>query len=578
MRRALACTGLVFVLAAALLADSNLRIADVGLHGYSSTTSAVRIIVRNPSSQAQVVHLQVAASTDNGYLLTDTITTDVSLSGGQQRELELPIVMPGGNAVVTADATSGGGFFGHDKYERSLHQNKLIVLMCASESVCNTAQSQIQFSGTIEERADKNRQIAFETVDDPRDHWWAYSAASAIVLAMPTAQFTPAQREALEGFLRAGGRLVLLEDEMADPSFLSVYRQGPDLPQGERVGKGRLFRVSGMGANELGNAFAGGNLPGIFNDVNAWRNLNQTGWLNRRFATSFDFPRLRWILIWLAVYTVMIGALNFAVLRRLHRLEFGWISVCALALLFAAGFYFSSASRRPKSFRLDNLAAYYLDSRSPLALAEYNLRVSAPSRRDVLVSVADPAVFTSSNFAEEEVNSQIWAEMNRQRAQERRTYDIRLGPPSQVELPMLKWSFDDLNLEGLHQFSGTVHFVAPNRLRNDTGQRFDEAVYLDYDANAMYALPALRPGEEIQLDAVTPKQIYTKDGTTQTWITPNPDSGKQTLRDLVATIGLPARGGRMFAGISDGPTLPVELSVSHESSVHSLMIVAVEQP
>jgi hypothetical protein len=582
MRRVLACTGLVLVLAASLIADSNLRIAEVGLHGYSSTTSAVRIVVRNPSSQAQVVHLQVAASSDNAYGYTNTITTDVSLSGGEERELELPIPMPGGNTVVTAEATSGGGVFGHDKYERSLHQNKLIVLMCAGESVCKTAQSQIQFSGTIEERADKNRQIAFETVDDPRDHWWAYSAGSAIVLAMPTAQFTPAQRDALEGFLRGGGRLVLLEDEMADPSFLSVYRQGSATPQGERVGKGTLFRVPGLRANELGAAFAGGNLPAFINDVYAWRNSNQTGWLSRRFATSFDFPRLRWILIWLAVYTVMIGVLNFAVLRRLHRLEFGWISVCLLALLFAAGFYFSSASRRPKIFRLDNLATYYLDSRSSLAVGEYNLRVSAPNRRDVLVSVADPAVFTSSNFAADEANSQIWAEMNRQGAQERRTYDIRLGPPSQVDLPMLKWSFDDLNLEGLHQFFGTVHFVAPNRLRNDTGQRFEEAVYLDYAANALYALPALASGGEIQLDAIRPKPIYTKDATTQTWIAPNPDSSKQTLQDLVATLGLPfargGSGGRMFAGISDGPALPVELNVPHESSVHSLILVAVERP
>src|ERR1700691_1724977 len=83
MRRVLACTGLVFVLAASLIADSNLRIADVGLHGYSGTTSAVRIIVRNPFSPAQIIHLQVAASSENDA--ANTITADVSLSGGEQR-------------------------------------------------------------------------------------------------------------------------------------------------------------------------------------------------------------------------------------------------------------------------------------------------------------------------------------------------------------------------------------------------------------------------------------------------------------------------------------------------------------
>jgi hypothetical protein len=576
MRRVLLCTGFVLALAASLIADSNLRIADIGLHDYSSTTSAVRLIVRNPSSEAQTIHLQVAAS-DQNNVVTNTVTADVSLNGGEQRELELPVLMPGGNAVITADATTAGAVFGHDKQEAPLRQANLIVLMCASDSVCKTVQSQIQFSGTIEERADKNRQAKFEIVNDPRDHWWAYSACRAIVLARPTAEFTQAQRDALEGFLRSGGRLVLLENEIADPGFLSAYRNGPASPNGEGVGKGTLFRVSELSANELGNVFASRNLPGFLAPTYT-RNSNQTDWLSRRFATAFDFPRLGWLLIWLAVYVVMIGVLNFAVLRRFRRLEFGWISMCGLALLFAAGFYLSSASRRPRNFRLDNLATYYLDSRSPLAVADYSLRVSAPDRRDVLVSIADPAVFTSSNFAEDEANSQIWAEMNRQGIQERRAYDIHLGPPSQVELLMLKWSFQDLNLQGLHEFSGTVHFVAPNRLRNDTGQRFEDAVYLDYPANALYALPALGPGEEIQLDTITPMPIYTKNGIRQASVTSILDSSKQTLQEAALTAGLPfASWGRVFAGLSDGPALPVELNVPHQGSVHALIVVVLER-
>jgi hypothetical protein len=575
MRRVPLCTCFVLVLAVSLLADSNLRIADVGLHGYSGTTCAVRLIVRNPSSQSQTIHVQVTARGENN--VTNAVTVDVSLNGGEQQELEMPILMPGGETAITADAIAAGTILGHDKYEGILRQANLIVLMCTRDSVCKTAQSQIQFSGTIEERDDKNRQARFEMVNDPRDHWWAYSASGAIVLAMPTVQFTPLQRYALEGFLREGGRLVLLEDEIADPAFLSAYRQGPAPPNGERVGKGTLFRVSGLSTNGLGSAFAGRNLPGVLGDNYAWRSASQANWLSLRFAAAFDFPRLRWILIWLAVYIVTIGVLNFAVLRRLRRLELGWMSMCGVALLFAAGFYFSSASQRPKSFRLDNIATYYLDARSLLAAADYNLRVSAPDRRDVLVSVADPAVFTSSNFAEEEPNSQIWAGMNRQSAQARREYDIRLGPPSQVEVPMLKWSFRELNLQGLHEFPGTVHFVAPNRLRNDTGQHFDEAVYLDYTANALYSLPAMAPGEEISLDAITPRPIHAKSENSQAWVRSDLDYSKQTLQQLALTAGLPNTNlGRMFAGLSDGPALPVELNVAHQRNVHSLIVVALE--
>jgi P pilus assembly chaperone PapD len=65
MRRVLWCISFVLVLAASLIADSNLRITDVGLHGYYGTPSAVRLIVRNPSSQPQLIHLQVAAGNEN---------------------------------------------------------------------------------------------------------------------------------------------------------------------------------------------------------------------------------------------------------------------------------------------------------------------------------------------------------------------------------------------------------------------------------------------------------------------------------------------------------------------------------
>ena len=185
-----------------------------GLHGYSGVPSAVRLVVRNPSAQPQLIHLQLAASEESD--VTDTVTTNVSLKGTEQRELELPVALPPGNVSIVVEASEAGAVFGHDTYKESLRQSNLIVLMCASENICKTAQSEIQFSGSVENRADKNRQVAFEMVQDSRDHWWAYSAARAVVLAMPMSEFTSAQRDALEGFLRRGGRLILVEQEIAD--------------------------------------------------------------------------------------------------------------------------------------------------------------------------------------------------------------------------------------------------------------------------------------------------------------------------------------------------------------------------
>jgi hypothetical protein len=576
MRAAGLVIGFAVAFAAPLVADSNLRIADVGLHGYIGTPTVVQLVVRNPSSGMQLIHLRLAVGADSSA--TSTVTSEVHLSGGEQRQVELPILIRAGKTKIAATATAGGSVFGRDTYEGGLRSTNLIVLMCAGENVCKTAQSQIQFSGSIEERADKNRGLAFEGMDDPRDDWWAYSAARAVVLAIPLGKLTSAQRGALDGYLRFGGRLILLEDETADPSFLSAYRQTLAPPNGERVGKGTLFRVSGLNANALGEVFAGRNLLGVLAQSTTFWDTSQSDWVRRRFGATFNFPRLRWMLLWLAAYIVVIGVLNFAVLRRLHRLEFGWISVCGLALLFAAGFYFWSASRRPKEFRLDNLATYYLDGRSSLAAADYSLRISAAERRSVVVSVADAAVFAYSHFTVGEPNSQIWAEMNRGAARVAQEFDIRFGPPRQVELSLLKWSFRDLNLQGLHEFPGTVHFVASNRLRNDTGQHFGEAVYLDYSVNALYSLPALAPGEEIPLAMITAKPIRTKDERPLSWTPPVSDQGKPTLQELALRGTLPFAGERVFAGFSDGPALPVELNIAHQQSVHSLIIVALEQP
>jgi hypothetical protein len=213
-----------------------------------------------------------------------------------------------------------------------------------------------------------------------------------------------------------------------------------------------------------------------------------------------------------------------------------------------------------------------------VAVADYNIRIAAPERKDVLVSVADSVVFSPTSLPLEKPNSQIWSELNRQGAEVSQEYDIRLGPPSQVELSLLKWSFQDLNLQGMHAFPGTVHMVAPNRLRNDTGQQFSEAVYLDGASNALYALPPMAPGEEIQLDAITPKQIRTRDQSAQ-YPGANSDSSKRGLQDLALTGALEFAGrGPIFAGLSNGPALPVELNVPHLDSVHSLIVAYVGKP
>jgi len=228
--------------------------------------------------------------------------SDIGLSGGEERPLELPVWIQGGKIKIAVEASAGGIVFGRDSYEGSLQGANLVVLMCLSENVCRTAQSQIQFSGSIEQQADKNRGIKFAALHDPRDEWWAYSAARGVVVAMPLTGLSSVKRDALEGYLRTGGRLVLVEDEIADPTFLSAYRKTAPSLNGERVGRGTLFRVSRLSANTLGGIFTGGSLPGFLGQQqDPW--TYRADWLRRCFSVRFNFPPLSRILLlagWLA--------------------------------------------------------------------------------------------------------------------------------------------------------------------------------------------------------------------------------------------------------------------------------------
>lgn len=114
MNRILLCIGFQLAIAGSLVADSNLQIVDVGLNDHSATPSSVRLVIRNPSSQTRLIHLRVAASSQNG--VTNTIENDVRLNGSEQREMELPILLPPGLTGLTdvvADASAGGAAFGH---------------------------------------------------------------------------------------------------------------------------------------------------------------------------------------------------------------------------------------------------------------------------------------------------------------------------------------------------------------------------------------------------------------------------------------------------------------------------------
>jgi hypothetical protein len=239
--------------------------------------------------------------------------------------------------------------------------------------------------------------------------------------------------------------------------------------------------------------------------------------------------------------------------------------MCVLAALFAAGFYLSGAARRPKNYTVDNATIYWMDGRSPVALEDVAVRVSTPERGDVRLAVNDdvvviPGTLRSGDEPEVEIGASM---LNKARLLQ--GWDLEIGSPTVVQMPMLRWSFEDLSFQGFHSFAGTVHWTSQTKLKNETGVAFREAMLFDFSANRQYVLPAIAPGEEIDLAATKFADIWTPQHA------PNNQFGipfDSTGADIVPPFSVAevpysgfqlASSGQIFAGLSDTPVPTADL-------------------
>ena len=590
----LACV-LVLCAAAALAQEKlppqfgPLRILEVGINGeyISGQPTSVRLQISNPLPQPLSVELRLSAQFEDpnhrAYGNEDRFIKQVTLNPNEQRDLELPVILPYANQDMRfeAAAMTNGQVMAYDRVAgKKLTTRGLegsVGLLCVDEQVCKEAQQQAQFSGTMEERVDKNKKLHFITLREPRAHWFAYTVVQALVLAAPMRGYTDEQRKAIEDYLRRGGRLILLENEIADPAFLAPYRQKPT-GEAVRVSRGKLYRAAGLQSQQLGSIFTGGTLTELLAASPAqfrWPPYGQDpemAWLRRHAATQFIFPRLRWLLIWLTIYVVVIGLVNFAILRRLRRLEWGWITILAGALLFAAGFYISSSRQRPKQFTLDDLAVYWMDEHSADAFGEYGLRVSAPQRQTVTLKVMDGTAVWSTGFRREQMRVDIGAEIRERRITP--GIDIRLGPPHELEVPLLRWSFADHSFEGPRQFAGSLRQVAPGRLRNETGVELRELLFVDYQAKQIWKFGTLAPGAEVSLAAIVAQPLYEKKAEQQQAEPAAADPSRRApMIELTRTMDRLSR--RVAFALSGSPTLAAELSGAPYARNNEALLVVV---
>jgi hypothetical protein len=557
---------------------ATIRIEEVGLQGYYSTASptSVRIRISNVAHTGPVrLEIKVidGGKTQYGPLRTDRYSLNVNVKTNDDTEVDVPIalIFNNGSELQVVARDSAGQTVGSsslDLNSSAPRGNQYVVLiLCRERKICDDAQTQINFSGTPQDVTNKNAAMRFVTMDALRSSWWDYSAANFVVIAESTSAWTSEQRQALEYYVRGGGKSVLLEKEIADPTLFSSYREGPVKSEPVAVGRGKLYRVVELAGKNLGSVFVSKS-PWPMTDYSA--QFEPLGWLRNQAGVSFTFPRFRWLLIWLAIYILIVGLVNFLLLQRMRRLEWGWFSTSAIAVAFAFALYMAATADRPKRVTLDNVAVYWMDAHSNVAAEDIGLRISSPSRQNISLAIGDSALLLPQFNQSNAVTADLARELFRNGRSVQPGSHIDLGPPLQTDVSLLRWSLKDLNFQTMRAFPGSVTLTDNLRLKNNTGQYFKQGLYFDFEGNERYLIPKLGSGEEIDINTCSREPInYRGEQQTPNWdprhtqvVTVLKHSGLPPLNNLESSSFDRNGAKHVFVGLTDSPVPPVNLSLT----------------
>jgi hypothetical protein len=486
------------------------RIAEIGVKGYYSQDrpTRVEIILLHRSAEPIAVDLRIRAHSFPVPRVEriDTFSQHLQLGSAEQRLISVPVLLQASQgASVEVDELDGRGqVLSHDAmFLEAPLQSHLIGILCAKADICQQVQSQISFSGTSFDQTEKGKYLKFVTIENPPGASWECSPVGTLIVARPPWQMEAQQRDALENFARQGGTLILLDDQAHDPSFLSVYRPAGGGVGPSTLGRGKAFFVQFLTSNVLGGFYAGANLGRFVSDLSSTGRTNdELSWIRRRFSLHFHFPTFLWLLIWLSAYLLIAGVGNFILLRKLDRREWGWITLPCISLLFAAAMYLSSVSSRPRLLRADDVTLNWMDEFSLVAFIERGERVSSNRRQTINFEAGGNVILvgdrngTGSAMSSDPFSDEAGDAFPR--------WNVRLNPTT-VEFRMLQWSFRDLEFAGLEKLPGTVRRLDPNHLRNETGQNFRQAIYVD--RGAVYRFSSVPDGAVLDLSAAEKKPL-----------------------------------------------------------------------
>lgn len=519
-------------------ADSVLvKIKQFGLEGVFVANGGivfVQVELRNTSTNAIPLILSVselnleADATPESEIFKIALT----LTPGETRTANVPLhIFQNGVPIIYAEAsdTQGRPLGRAGRPVGGQTNGTLIAVICANSDVCRALRQSILLTGSDEEQTRKSQNLRILQLADPPSESWAYPRGTRIIVASPLSGLSAQQRLALELFLQSGGSLALVEDQLADgpvllpgppsppPSlerakdlagsrFLGVYRALATEGKPLSVAEGNFIHFRSVSSPAFAEyfrplGFSEATPEAVRLRANTSGNValtpspgDEESWLMKRLGTTFRFPTFLELVLWIAAYLILVGVVNFLILRRLGRPEWGWITIPVLSILFSGLLYAVSARSHPSNFGLDEIVIYRMDPHSPLASMQAQVRISAPSRSTAhpilpagLVLENGQRVFTVGDVVVPAPAGEL-------------VDQISLGDTWETQFPLRRWSFRDLNFGGHRVFAGAIYRDSVGRFHNDSGIHFQQAMVVDHED--VFQLADFPPGSVVDLGHV----------------------------------------------------------------------------
>ncbi len=247
---------------------------------------------------------------------------------------------------------------------------------------------------------------------------------------------------------------------------------------------------------------------------------------------SLALPSIQGLSVLLAIYILLVGPVNYLILRRARRLHLAWVTIPVITLAFTGGAFGLGYLMRGNDLILNKVAVVQIPS-SGTALVNSYVGLFSPSQQSYSVEVQGDGLVSPSD------SGGYYGPYGGVTTQEMKFVK---GRPSLVQgITVNQWAMQPFNVEStwpdLGRMTGRVEIqgdVVKGTIKNETGVRLTDVVVV---VNRRYQLlGAMAPGEEKSVDlgiARMTQDMYGPSLSYKMYVEPTMgQSGGQIPRDL----------------------------------------------